>query len=497
MMCRLTPMLAAPFILAGTIARAECPQVPGDVSPGVLDLTTSPPTWMPLGDGSLTVADAVAVMRAVAGLQVIVAAPPAPFWCGLPGDVAPGVLDVTTAPPTWRPAGNGVIDIADAVSAVRASVGLHAPQPAGLTATWSGTPVIALDGVATPLPMRLQLLDGGSTISGCAVLADASGADEGLAITGTRQGSALMLTLTPPDAVTDDCDLFPVELGLEVAGDTLALASAGGFRCTGNGAGGHSSLDAVSNPSGSLQRSDVTGSWSGDMLMLADGSPVQATGIFQLGLDCDSVTGSFMLRDGTKLELATATQTGDTVVVRTHPPPSAGDDCDRFETTWTFTFTGDRLLLQSVAGIICTPDGHGGHYAEQLTGGSGTLVRGSFTGRWAGTASFSMSDGDHEVQVAADVLQAGGTFRGSMRLDGGEPSVLTGTLSAGRASLVVTPVQAPGDDCDRYSLRFGILTTDTTWTINTAYGALCDGDGAGGHRALRYVNNALGTLTRQ
>jgi len=43
----------------------------GDLHPGILDNSTMPPTWRPIGDGRLTIADVIILLRAVVGLLTI------------------------------------------------------------------------------------------------------------------------------------------------------------------------------------------------------------------------------------------------------------------------------------------------------------------------------------------------------------------------------------------------------------------------------------------
>jgi hypothetical protein len=49
----------------------QCPPIPGDLAPGVEDARTAPPTWRPTGDGEVNIGDVVALLRAAVGLSVI------------------------------------------------------------------------------------------------------------------------------------------------------------------------------------------------------------------------------------------------------------------------------------------------------------------------------------------------------------------------------------------------------------------------------------------
>lgn len=57
--------------LPRTQGAGACPEPPGDLAPGELDEGTEPPTWRPTGDGSVNVGDVIALMRAAVGLQTI------------------------------------------------------------------------------------------------------------------------------------------------------------------------------------------------------------------------------------------------------------------------------------------------------------------------------------------------------------------------------------------------------------------------------------------
>jgi hypothetical protein len=99
----------------------------GDVAPGVLDASVSPSLFVTEGDGRITVADVVAILRGAVGLSRLT--PPTGSTCPvLPGDLSPGVRDLTTSPPTWRPTGDGRLDVADVVLALRAAVGMDAME---------------------------------------------------------------------------------------------------------------------------------------------------------------------------------------------------------------------------------------------------------------------------------------------------------------------------------------------------------------------------------
>lgn len=122
--------LAITLALLAPPAFAACPLATGDVAPGVVT-PGAVARWSPQGDGKVDITDVVASLREAVGLQVEDGALLGGECPSLVGDVAPGTSDPSTQPPTWRPRGDGVVDVADVVTQLRASVGLLqlAPTP--------------------------------------------------------------------------------------------------------------------------------------------------------------------------------------------------------------------------------------------------------------------------------------------------------------------------------------------------------------------------------
>lgn len=114
--------------LGGGHAALACPTLPGDVAPGVLDTSTNPPRFRITGDGVQSVNDVVALLRAAVGLQTLVYEPGGSSTClPVPGDVVPG-LTYSGAVPVLSPVGDGIVNIADVVAMLRASVGLQSVE---------------------------------------------------------------------------------------------------------------------------------------------------------------------------------------------------------------------------------------------------------------------------------------------------------------------------------------------------------------------------------
>lgn len=61
--------------LPRTLGAGSCPVTPGDMAPGVLDNSTNPPTLHPTGDGVVNVSDVVALLRASVNLVQIECGP--------------------------------------------------------------------------------------------------------------------------------------------------------------------------------------------------------------------------------------------------------------------------------------------------------------------------------------------------------------------------------------------------------------------------------------
>lgn len=118
-------LLLVPLLLLAAPAAADCPLTRGDLAPGVLEIGTTPPVWRIAGDETLTVADVTVLLRASVGLQNLRYTSPGDSCPDLPGDVAPGVFDESTTPPTWRPDPDGSLTVADVITLLRATVELQ------------------------------------------------------------------------------------------------------------------------------------------------------------------------------------------------------------------------------------------------------------------------------------------------------------------------------------------------------------------------------------
>ncbi len=110
----------------GTVAKTAFDAACGDVHPGTItcDRIGSPSNWCPAGDGELKLGDAIAIRRIVNLAYVIgcagCAGQSGPQGAGeRPGDIAPS-------------GGDGDVNVADAVLALRAGVGLESFDPASL-----------------------------------------------------------------------------------------------------------------------------------------------------------------------------------------------------------------------------------------------------------------------------------------------------------------------------------------------------------------------------
>lgn len=128
---RRTPALAAAalalaVVVAPAPSPAACPTALGDVAPGVLDPSTSPPTYWIEGDGEVNTGDVVVLLRHVAVLHDVrwsEAASGCPR--ALPGDVAPGRIDEGTQPATWVQHPDDAVDLGDVIVLLRLAVGLE------------------------------------------------------------------------------------------------------------------------------------------------------------------------------------------------------------------------------------------------------------------------------------------------------------------------------------------------------------------------------------
>jgi len=123
------------LLLTGAPARAGCGEVPADVSPGVLEDVGGRQVRRVVGDGVVDVADALVLLRASVGFDELawpIEETDCPF---APGDGAPGEIDPTSEPATFRSEGDGSLDVADVVLvALQGAVGAlrlapRLPQP--------------------------------------------------------------------------------------------------------------------------------------------------------------------------------------------------------------------------------------------------------------------------------------------------------------------------------------------------------------------------------
>ena len=121
---------AAAFFLATLacpVARA-CPTLPGDVAPGTIDSSTNPPTYRITGNGIVDVGDVVAGLRASVGLQALAYTSGGSATClAVPGDIVPARTYSGTVP-VLSPLGDATLNIADVVALLRTSVGLQAVE---------------------------------------------------------------------------------------------------------------------------------------------------------------------------------------------------------------------------------------------------------------------------------------------------------------------------------------------------------------------------------
>jgi uncharacterized secreted protein with C-terminal beta-propeller domain len=106
-------VLAASSVLAAGYA---------DVAPGTREPAATGSVYRAQGDGRVSIADIVMMLRASVGLETIV--PGGSDGASVPGDVAPGKL-LPGDPPIWQPLGDGEVGIGDVIVAMRAALELH------------------------------------------------------------------------------------------------------------------------------------------------------------------------------------------------------------------------------------------------------------------------------------------------------------------------------------------------------------------------------------
>jgi hypothetical protein len=73
----------------------------------------------------VNVGDVIALLRAAVGLQELRWISPSATCPPVPGDFAPGELDESTEPPTWRPEPDAAVTVGDVIALLRASVGIQ------------------------------------------------------------------------------------------------------------------------------------------------------------------------------------------------------------------------------------------------------------------------------------------------------------------------------------------------------------------------------------
>ncbi|MEM7246218.1 MAG: Ig-like domain-containing protein [Acidobacteriota bacterium] len=150
-------------------AHADCPGTPGDLAPGVLDTSGSRPVFVVTGNGRLDIADVVEALRGSVGLQDIAWDDPQDNCSPVPGDVSPG-LQVGNV---FRVTGDGVLNIGDVVALLRGSVGLQvlvenagpipaAPVLSPLTMATTD-PDVLVSGLADP-EVTVRIEGGGLTV---------------------------------------------------------------------------------------------------------------------------------------------------------------------------------------------------------------------------------------------------------------------------------------------------------------------------------------------
>lgn len=491
-------LLACCLLLAPRpVDAGECPDVPGDVAPGLLDVSTQPPTWLPQGDGRLSAADAVVLALAARGEILLAFAPGASFPCvGLPGDLHPGVELDSTDPPSWAALGDGVLTEDDIAAMTRQVVGARAPLPRGRGGTWTGALDVLIGGEPTTLQAAFHFQDALRAVSGCASF----DGDEAMELTGSIDGDDITLVVTAVPADSDDCHLFPVTFEFLATGeDRLELAGASGDVCDGDGAGGHEPLQSLQGVGGSLQPAHVGGSWTGTVTIEFDGVPKEMDLLLTLGLGCGGIEG-LLSHDGGEGGIVRGHLSGDVLTLKvTAVEAPESDDCHLFPVTLAFDVSGEEWELVSASGFACSGDGNGGHLPlEVLSGGSGGLARRALTGTWTGDVVLTVSDEPFPVLLQVQLVQFAGSLTGSACYDGGEVHPLVGHVDGDDLTLVITPVEAlESDDCHLYPINYGLTIEQGALTIDAAMGHVCEGEGIPGtHSSLDAVTDGEGTLVR-
>jgi hypothetical protein len=129
------------------------------------------------------------------------------------------------------------------------------------------------------------------------------------------------------------------------------------------------------------------------------------------------------------------------------------------------------------------------------------LEPGTVSGTWTGMVSVTTTTGLPQFTLTLTLLQEGSTvsgtaYSGPVRPD--EPDEVSGSMSDGTMELTLTTTPDPTvDDCHLFPVHLTFEVQDAVLVVTGASGTSCEGDGAGGHRALSDVIDASGTLHRR
>ncbi len=124
------------------------------------------------------------------------------------------------------------------------------PGDLNVTGSWSGSLTVTTAADSFVGPAVLSITQTGTSVSGAMDFGD----DAPLSVAGSLSGTVLTITITPAQATSDDCHLYPVTLVFSASEATLTVTSGSGMVCEGDGVGGHTALDAVTGASGTLSR---------------------------------------------------------------------------------------------------------------------------------------------------------------------------------------------------------------------------------------------------
>ncbi len=114
------------------------------------------------------------------------------------------------------------------------------------------------------------------------------------------------------------------------------------------------------------------------------------------------------------------------------------------------------------------------------------------TGSWSGSLTVSASGGSYGGAMSYSLTQSGNNVSGTESDGGGVSGRLRGTT----LTLSLSPSVSESDDCHLYSQTFRFTVSGSTMTLTSASGAMCYGNGAGGHTSIDTFTGGSGTLTR-